>query len=338
MEDYREEGQRLLKLLPLEDARHAAYQKLLKDHERQIKNVLENGKQLYQLANAVEVMLTDTADPKDPSKPDLRAFWQQPDQAELFGQFQGLIHSVRFGDPLLVSSRFGKGHVLAYLTTAGSAWTDFPNGPARPYFVMLMLEMQKYLAGAGTDVNHTVGAPLEVTLDAGRFTSRMRRFFVPEPAEAAAANPDAPAKGDRDLREQVGTVQGNRLRFLFNEAKQPGVYRFEFTPQGESGAATARLEQQAFAFNVDTAAEGDLRRASRDDLEGAAPGAQLHTPGSGLAELLKEKRSDLSESPWLYLVILLVLIAEQAMAVRLSYHLAGVESSPAVNLATRTAG
>src|SRR5262249_52318034 len=140
MEDYREEGQRLLKLLPLEDARHAADQKLLKDHARQIKNVLENGKQLYQLANAVEAMLTDTADPKDPSKPDLRAFWQQPDQAELFGQFQGLIHSVRFGDPLLVSSRFGKGHVLAYLTTAGSAWTDFPNGPARPYFVMLMLE------------------------------------------------------------------------------------------------------------------------------------------------------------------------------------------------------
>ncbi len=78
---------------------------------------------------------------------------------------------------------------------------------------------------------------------------------------------------------------------------------------------------------MDTAAEGDLRRASRDDIESAAPGAVLHSPGSGLADLLKEKKSDLSESPWLYLVILLVLVAEQAMAVRLSYHLSGNEAA-----------
>jgi hypothetical protein len=87
---------------------------------------------------------------------------------------------------------------------------------------------------------------------------------------------------------------------------------------------------------VDTAAEGDLRRASRDDIEAAAPGALLHSPGSGLADLLKDKKSDLSESPWLYLVILLVLVAEQAMAVRLSYHLSAAEANTAVNLGTRT--
>ncbi len=341
MDDYKEEAQRLLKLLPLEDAKYAAYSKLLKEHERKIKEVLANGKQLYQLANAIEALLTDTADPKDPQKPDLRVFWQQPAQAELLGQLQRLMESVRFGDPLLVASRYGKGHVLAYLTTGGSAWNDFPNGPARPYWVMLMLETQKFLAGAGADVNRVVGSPLEIVLDANRFGSRMRRFFVPEVSEnapPAAAAPAAP-KGDQDLREQVGRVQGGKVAFVFDEARKPGVYRFEFTPQGEAAdsKSPARLEQQAFAFNVDTAAEGDLRRASRDDLEGAVPGAQLHAPGSGLAEILKERRSDLSESPWLYLVLLLVLIAEQALAVRLSYHLAGNESSTAVNLATRSA-
>jgi hypothetical protein len=282
-------------------------------------------------ANALEALLTDTADPKEPGKPDLRVFWQQPARAELLGNFQRLLESVRFGDPLLVAHRYGKGHVLAFLTTAGSAWTDFPNGPGRPYFVMLMLETQKFLAGAGAEVNRVVGAPLELTLDAARFTSRMRRFFVPEVAEGAQAG-DVSAKGDQDLREQVGTVQGGRVSFVFTEARKPGVYRFEFTPQ----AAGGRLEQQAVAFNVDAAAEGDLRRASRDDIESAAPGALLHVPGSGLAELLKERRSDLSESPWLYLVLLLVLIAEQAMAVRLSYHMPGNEASTAVNLGTRT--
>ena len=98
--------------------------------------MLANGKQLYQLANAVEALLTDTADPKDPSKPDLRAFWQQPARAETLGGLQRLVESVRFGDPLLVARKYGKGAVLAYLTTAGGAWNDFPNGPARPYWVM----------------------------------------------------------------------------------------------------------------------------------------------------------------------------------------------------------
>ena len=40
---------------------------------------------------------------------------------------------------------------------------------------------------------------------------------------------------------------------------------------------------------------------------------------------LTQKPTDLSSGRWVYLVILLVLLAEQAMAVRLSYHTAGAE-------------
>ena len=163
----------------------------------------------------------------------------------------------------------------------------------------------------------------------------MRRFYVPEPGGEAPG--EKPVKGDQDLREQVGTVQGQRLSFTFAEGHKPGVYRFEFTPQGPAAnKAGGRVESQSMAFNVDTAAEGDLRRASRDDIESAAPGAALHSPGSGLADLLREKKSDLSESPWLYLFILMILVAEQAMAVRLSYHLSGNGAATAVNLGTRT--
>ncbi|HEX4592528.1 MAG TPA: hypothetical protein VH120_21545, partial [Gemmataceae bacterium] len=335
MDDYKAAAQELLNQMPTDDEKAGPYAKLLKEHQRRIKDVLANGKQLYQLANAIEAMLNDTADPKDPAKSDLRTFWQQPARAELLGGFQRLLESVRFGDPLLVSRKYGKGAVLAYLSTAGSAWNDFPNGPGRPYWVMLMLEVQKYLAGAGSDVNRIVGSSVELGLDAARFTSRMRRFYVPEPG--AEAGGDKPAKGDQDLREQVGAVQGQRVTFSFSEARRPGVYRFEFTPQAAAAdKAAGRSDAQAVAFNVDTAAEGDLRRASRDDIESAAPGAVLHSPGSGLADLLKEKKADLSESPWLYLVILLVLIAEQAMAVRLSYHLGGNEAAAAINLGTRT--
>ena len=62
---------------------------------------------------------------------------------------------------------------------------------------------------------------------------------------------------------------------------------------------------------------------------------QLHTPGSGLARILKDRKSDLSESPWFYLTLLILLIAEQALAVHLSYHVraGGIQS---VNRITRT--
>jgi hypothetical protein len=327
IDDYKESTQQLLNQIPIDDAKYATYRPRLKEHQRRIKDLLANGKQLYQLAGAIEALLTEPADPRDPERPDLRVFWQEPAVSDLAERFSRLMESVRFGDPLLVGKRFGQGPVLALLTTAGSAWTDFPNGPARPYFVMLMLEAQRYLAGAGVEANYFVGAPLEITLDANRYGSKMRRFFIPE------ATPEADAKtaNAQDLGDQVGAVNGQTVRFVFGDNRKPGVYRFEFAAAGDSG----RIEQQSVAFNVDTAVEGDLRRVSRSDLEAAAPGAKLHSPGSGLAELLRERRSDLSESPWLFLLLLLVLVAEQAMAVRLSYHIDGNAASPAVQAGAR---
>src|SRR5262249_33618065 len=121
-----------------------------------------------------------------------------------------------------------------------------------------------------------------------------------------------------------GAVSGNRLTFLFNEAKIPGVYEFAVPLKGgEAGKSdSAPQEQLAYAFNVDAANEGDLRRASVDDLTSAVPGAQIHGPETDWHESLKQKKSDLSESAWIYLVFLMLLLAEQAMAVRLSFHTA----------------
>ena len=163
----------------------------------------------------------------------------------------------------------------------------------------------------------------------------MRRFYVPEPGgerrrrEAGQGRPGLAGAGRRGPGPTAVVhvhrgPQARRLSLRIHAAGRAG------------DKAAGRVESQAVAFNVDTAAEGDLRRASRDDIESAAPGALLHSPGSGLADLLKEKKSDLSESPWFYLLILLVLIAEQAMAVRLSYHLSGNEAAAAINLGTRT--
>jgi hypothetical protein len=178
---------------------------------------------------------------------------------------------------------------------------------------MLMLEVQKFLASVGPDANRAVGSLAEITANAARFEPRIRRTYVPE------VLPDAAPVPPMDKGEQVGSVRGGRVVFPFQDAREPGMYRFDLIPKSEGGES-ARLESIAYAFNVDTIAEGDLRRASRDDLAAAAPGMNLHAPGSGLATLLKDRQSDLSESPWFFLVLLLTLVAEQALAVHLSFH------------------
>ncbi len=119
--------------------------------------------------------------------------------------------------------------------------------------------------------------------------------------------------------------------FSFDESRKPGLYLFDFTRREEQSslAGTTKTEQPAFVFNVD-ARESDLRRAAKEDLERIASGVQVRNPGSGWAAELANRQHDLSEWPWFYLIFLVILVAEQALAVHLSFHLKGSEgTSPA---------
>jgi hypothetical protein len=197
------------------------------------------------------------------------------------------------------------------------------------------------MASNTADINLLLGQPLTLDLDATRYDLNMQRYFPPK-LDYAKSGPlkYVPV----DAGKQAGTTSGQKLAFNFGEARQPGVYEFVLarkdaeepkpapgTPAPKSvPEAKGGTETLAYAFNVDAAAESDLKRASADDLSAVAGDkTPLHRPGDGSFEkLLKDKKSDLSESPWLYLLFLLVLIAEQAMAVRLSFHARGHEMAP----------
>src|SRR5205823_14783521 len=92
-------------------------------------------------------------------------------------------------------------------------------------------------------------------------------------------------------------------------------------------------------------AESDLRRAAVDQLvrvpadpnHPKAAKVALYTRGDGMPEL-KESEQDASEAPWLYLVLLVILVAEQAMAVHLSFHTHGAEGGEASPSARPAAG
>ena len=125
------------------------------------------------------------------------------------------------------------------------------------------------------------------------------------------------------------------LTFEFKDAPRPGVYTFDSTRAAE-GAGQRDRDPLAYAFNVDAAAESNLKRApatrswsapSRKD--GHRAGAVLLCVGVGddARRLYRERSPTPRESPWLYLLFLLILVAEQAMAVHLSFHLKGGEAA-----------
>ena len=331
--DYSDEANRILREIPVADEQYARFRKSLETHRLAIRNALLQGGELYRLAGPIDALLNDTGVANDPeNRPNLQEFWQKGELTPLREQVAKLLEAVRYGDPFLVARTYGKGRSMAYLTTANAAWNDLPNGPARVYFVMLLVEMQKYLSATTADSLLTLGSSLDLDLDATRYDSKMRRFFPPK-INPLVKGGLAKVAGE-DKGDQVGEVSGNKLTFSFTEARNPGVYEFVMTrkdvdpnkPDVPKGAdpVKARQETLAFAFNVDALAESDLRRASKEDLDSVAPNVPLHIPDDQTyASVLTEKKSDLSESIWLFLVFVIVLLVEQAMAVRLSYHTRG---------------
>jgi hypothetical protein len=334
--DYAGEAQSLVNSLSaaIEDPKNEKHKTALLRHQRAIHDMLVGDKPLYELANAMEALLKGRGDSKESGdQPNLAEFWNQPDYQTLRGRIDKFRQDVQLGDPLVISEQFGKGRVVEFLTTAGRAWNDWAGGsPASMTYPVVMLELQKYLTSVAQESRLTVGTPLEIQLDGGRYDPMMHRFYVPESAE----NPQGAPKttGPVDLKEQVGAVNTGRISFVFDEARKPGLYLLEFTRRGDQGStpAAARPEQRAFVFNVDTN-ESDLRRAGQEQLERAAGGVKVRTPGSGWANELAHRQNDLSESAWLYLFILVVLVLEQALAVHLSFHVTG----PAQETRVRTA-
>jgi hypothetical protein len=331
--DYAGVGQEILDALnqPINDPKYDRYRPALQRHQSAIRDILHSDKPLYELANALEAALRDRGEENDPQRPNLAEFWNQSDYQKLRGRIDQFRENVQLGDPLVISGKYGKGRVVAFLTTAGRSWNDWAGGGmACPTYPVVMLELQKFLTGTGADADLTVGTPLEIQLDGTRYDGKVRRFYQPEAREANLGNAAGEDAGLVDLKEQVVQPVAGKLNVIFGEARKPGLYLFDFTRQGEeqAPAGTGRTDQRAYVFNVDPK-ESDLRRAAKEDLERVAAGVRVRNPGSGWATELANRQSDLSESTWFYLVFLVILVLEQALAVHLSFHLKGSEAAPA---------
>lgn len=306
----------------------------LESWRRQFEKSIRDAKPLYELSMGMEEMLKGEED-KANKRVALKEFWQRPELIDARKLFEELLNDLRYGDPIYMAKEVGNGRVVLFTTTANATWNDI-NGFGRPYFPpLLKLMQQKYLGAAGTDVNQLVGERIEMRFDSTQFSENVRRLLLTP--EALKALKDKPLKKDGDKLGVGDTMEKDPdskdllLRYnltlkdkTYPSLLEPGGYLLQLgikqAPSAEGEKADEVPLYRGFVLNVDTRAEGDLRRMDREELLKQSPGAQLHTVDTNLTEVLKLKENDLSEGWRLYVLLLLILLAEQAMAVRLSFH------------------
>jgi hypothetical protein len=320
-------------------AREPQYQKYapgLARYQKEVGASLAPDEPLYRLGNALDEMVHDVGDPAKPERPNLKEFWDLPDLKELRNQVDRLREAVQFGDPLAVVRRFGKGRVVALLTTAGQDWNNWAGFfPVSLSYPILVLEMQRYLTSVEEGQEDlTVGSTINVPLDREHHEPEVHCFRKPkrDVAGPAQPNPKRDSKEEEEaLDPQTGLVdlakqQGSGA---FTRTDQPGVYLFKLTHVGSANRA-ARDEWYAYPVNVDTANESRLDRSSSEELErlaAASPGQlTVRAADAPLTDEVVNRHPDLAESPWPFLVFLIVLVLEQALAMHLSFHLKGGEA------------
>jgi len=340
-DSYKERARGLLGRIPYDDPAQEKFQKLLRKHERAIKESLAADSQ-YRVGQALEALLNDPGDAAQ-NIPGMKEFWAQPSLRPLAREYEEFRKNILFGDPLAIARKLGKGKVAAILTPAGTrptvpgatdGWNEWGAGsPVSWSYPVFIMDLQRFLSSEGSDRNKIVGDELKLSLDSTRYQPRVSGSYQlmevsSTPGASAAANPVR-------IAEQPLVQRDGLLDFTFNQTAKPGSWFFEFFPNAPPDAKdTPATEVEAYAFNVDAQAEGDLRRTSREKLEAnrfasdpRAGKIALWSPGDNY-DSLKNRSPDASESPWLYLLFLIILIAEQALAVHLSYHLRGSEKAP----------
>jgi hypothetical protein len=222
-----------------------------------------------------------------------------------------------------------------------------------------MTELQKYLSAGPADDNRVLGSTIEANFETGRYKPEAAWTFltydaattdkgaqrlppIRDPVAGQPAKTFALDSQDGSLKLKFPPSDALDLVVNLNKPSEnpalvikrdpsanttrPGAYLFTLTWQKRAGdpanAPSTKPEYFAAVVNYDTELEGNLKRANTEDFTHVAKGAEeIHSlEDDSWLGVLEQRPTDMSSGRWIYMLILFVLIFEQAMAVRLSYH------------------
>lgn len=273
----------------------------------------------------------------------------KPDDAERADGVRTLMR-LKNGQPVAFEHAAGNGKVLTFLTGAGRRWSNWPIAPAAPGYVVMHLLIHQYLQRSVDSVElRELTEPLHLEWPVDLYTENVE-VFLPEaaadeepvaetfvrlqaiPVKSAESQPDGDlppnlslnqrSEMDKSVPESSKSAAAldsgksseiERLGVTIPQAERPGIYRIRrFSTEGN-------VDDVSIALNVPTTesalaladTEQITRQASLDHVRILEANAALALGGSGAGREIR----------WVLLALLIaVLIAEQLLALRLSYH------------------
>lgn len=239
--------------------------------------------------------------------------WESDDQQR--GDNVQTIARLTSRQPLAFTMSFGKGTVFACLTTCAPTWNNWARYPS---FVPMMLDLEKFIARRDRVLEtRQSGEPIQLSLNPAEFLDEVE-IFSPDDMDSptrlkaapsnAASNRSAPSMAVTDDSLLV------RLTASFRDTDVPGVYRVRLLDQNQA------LIERWITFNVpieesDLTLAGTelLRKQLGDNLE-----IQIHEPGEFAWIAGRDAGQEVRF--WLLVTLFVILLAEQFLAYRLSFH------------------
>lgn len=237
--------------------------------------------------------------------------WERDDNRRADGV--KTIASLRSNDPLFLEHRFGEagGRIITCLTTAGPAWHNWPQLP--PCFVPTHLELERYIAREDRNLKYReVGEPIALKLDPVNFVERVDITSPGGEPIVVQATRDESAEQDGD--EPAEASDSNLLQVMFRETDRPGVYRVKTYDQNQQPSETW------YAYNSPNE-ESDLSLMTSAALRsriGEEVRVQIQEPGQ--VDWLEGKDVGQEVRDFLLYGLIVILILEQLLSYRLSYH------------------
>lgn len=222
--------------------------------------------------------------------------------------------SLRNHAPFVVEKPLGNGRVVACLSTADPVWNDWARNPS---FVVFQLDLLKYVARQDRGLpQRQVGEPITLALDPANYLDTVEITTPAPEGERTIRLQAAPTQAGSDSApSDGGTAPADvRLSAEYRDTDEPGIYRLQLLNQAQEA------ERKLFAYNV-SPAESDLALATTDNLRkrlATAGDVQIQEPGQFQWLQGEEAGSEIRQA--LLWALLAILLAEQALAYRMSYH------------------
>ena len=219
------------------------------------------------------------------------------------------------GVPIIFEHELGAGRVLTFLTSAGRRWSNWPLPPAAPGYVVMHLRLHQYLQYPDHSVSsQDVGTPLDLEWSVREYTEAVE-LLLPRDEEDQTEDDGLVRLQAKPLPapESAEEVVEDRLALTITQAERPGLFRIRrFTQEGNAA-------ETWIALNPPTS-ESQLALADASQIEQHPELEHVSVLNSDTADALNPADAG-RELRWVLLGgLIVVLIAEQLLALRLSFH------------------